>query len=141
MASSGFAIMLEKIICGQKTGVDQAARRAAKAFGVPVGMPTHTEPARTEQNVEDSDGTLWFGETTTALAQSTVAACQKLGKPCLPVYPAASFEPSHVASWIAEGQIKTLNVAGNLEPAEPGIGARVEQFLGKVLEWLGHEPV
>ena len=57
----------------------------------------------------------------------------------MPVYPDASFEPSHIATWIAENQIKTLNVAGNSEGEEPGIGDRVERFLGQVLQQLGHQ--
>jgi hypothetical protein len=32
-----------------------------------------------------------------------------------------------------------LNVAGNRESDEPGIGDRVERFLGQVLQQLGHE--
>jgi hypothetical protein len=155
--------MLEKIISGGQTGADQAGWRSARAFGVPTGgwmpqgfltedgprpefveryaaaeMPTDSYPARTEQNVRDSDATVWFGVTTTAGAQATVGACHRLGKPCLPVYPGASFEPSHVATWIAENEIRTLNVAGNRESDESGIGDRVERFLAQVLQLLGH---
>jgi Circularly permutated YpsA SLOG family len=156
--------MLEKIISGGQSGADQAAWRAAEAYGIatdgwmPKGfltedgprpefaarfgareMPTGSYPARTEQNVQESDATLWFGETTTAGAQATVGACHRLGKPCLPIYPGASFEPSHVAVWIAERKIQVLNVAGNRERDEPGIGDRVERFLGELLEKLGHQ--
>jgi hypothetical protein len=156
--------MLEKIIISARTGADQAAWRAAKAFGVPAcgWMPngfltedgphpefadqygaaelaTDSVPDRTEQNVLAADATLWFGVTTTLGAQATVGACQRFAKPCMPVYPGASFEPGHVASWIAENKIRTLNVAGNREEEEPGIGDRVESFLGEVLQQLGHE--
>ena len=102
-------------------------------------MPTESNTARTEQNVRDSDATLWFGETTTSAAQATVGACQKFSKPCMPVYPGASFAPSHVAAWIAANEVRTLNVAGNREGDEPGIGDRVEQFLSQVLGQLGHQ--
>jgi hypothetical protein len=101
-------------------------------------MPTANYPARTARNVRDSDGTLWFGETTTAGARETVGACQKFGKPCLPVGPGAAFEPPHVAAWVAENRIKALNVAGNRESEEPGIGDRVERFVGEVLQHLGY---
>jgi hypothetical protein len=155
--------MLDQIISGGQTGADQAAWRAARAFGVPTGgwmpqgfltedgprpefveryaaaeMPTDSYPARTEQNVRDSDATVWFGVTTTSGAHATVGACQRLGKPCLPVDPDASFEPSHVATWIAENRVRTLNVAGNRESEETGIGERVERFVGQVLQELGH---
>jgi hypothetical protein len=56
------------------------------------------------------------------------------------VYPGAAFQPSHVATWITENRIRTLNVAGNREGEEAGIGARVEQFLGQGLGILGHTP-
>ena len=156
--------MLDTILSGGETGADQAAWRAAQAFGVatsgrlPRGvlsevgprpefaarygaaeMPSENDLARTEQNVQDADATLWFGETTTAGAQATVGACHRFGKPCLPVYPGAAFEPAQVATWIVENRIRTLNVAGNRETEEPGIGARVEQFLGQVLHQLGHQ--
>jgi hypothetical protein len=104
-------------------------------------MPTDSYRDRTGQNVHDSDATLWFGETTTSGAQATVEACQRLGKPCLPIDPAAKFEPSQVAAWIAENKVKSLNVAGNRERDEPGLGDRVERFLGQLLERLGHERV
>jgi hypothetical protein len=155
--------MLDKIISGGQTGADQAAWRVARAFGVPTGgwmpkgfltedgprpefaglhgaaeMPTDSHPARTEQNVQDADGTVWFGETTTSGARETVEACHRHGKPCMPVYPGASFEPSQVAAWVVENTIRTLNVAGNRETEESGIGDRVEQFLGQVLHELGH---
>jgi hypothetical protein len=158
--------MLDKIVTGGQTGADQAGWRAARAFGVPTGgwmprgfltedgprsefakefgaaeMPAESTAARTEQNVQDSDGTLWFGETTTSGAHDTVVACRKLAKPFMPVYPSASFEPSHVANWIIENQISTLNVAGNRESVEPGIGGRVKRFLDQVLEQLGFQRV
>jgi hypothetical protein len=156
--------MLDKIISGGQTGADQAGWRAAEAFGVStrgwmsMGFVTETgpcpefadrfgaaelqadsDPTQPESNVQGSDATLWFGETTTSSAHATVDACQRFGKPCMPVYPAASFDPSHVAAWIAEHKIKTLNVAGSGEREEPGIGARVEWFLGQVLQQLGHQ--
>jgi hypothetical protein len=156
--------MLEKVISGGETGANQAAWRAAAAFGVPTGgwvpkgfltgdgshpefaqqygaaeLPTDSEAARIEQNVQDADATLWFGVTTTSSAQGTVAACVAIGKPYMPVYPGASFEPTHIAAWVVENRIKTLNVAGNCEHEEPGISERVERFLAEVLEQLGHQ--
>jgi hypothetical protein len=156
--------MIEKIISGGQTGADQAAWRAAREFHVATGgwmpngfltedgprpefaeqfgaaeMPTDSAKARTERNVQDSDATLWFGETTTSGAHTTVGACRKFGKACMPIDPSASFEPSQVATWIVAGKFTILNVAGNRESDEPGIGARVEGFLAQVLEQLGHE--
>ena len=157
--------MLDKIISGGQTGAEEAGWRVAKAFGVATGgwmssgfptgagfdpevakdygtaeLPTDGELVLIERNVRDSDATIWFGGTTTSAAQATVGACQRLGKPCMPVYPEASFEPWHVASWIEDHRIGTLNVAGNLEGDEPGIGDRVERFLSQTLRLLGHQP-
>jgi Circularly permutated YpsA SLOG family len=156
--------MLEKIVSGGESGANQAGWRAAKAFSVAAGgwmregfltedgpkpefaelysaaeSPTDCGSYRTELNVHDSDATLWFGETTTSGAHATVAACLTYGKPYMPIYPGAAFEPSHVVAWIIENAIKTLNIAGNREHEEPGIGERVERFLGEVLEQLGHK--
>jgi hypothetical protein len=158
--------MLEKLISGGETGAHQAAWQAAKAFGVAAGglmrpgfltddgpQPqfaeqygaaeghTDSEPARIEQNVQDSDATIWFGRTTNSSAHATVGACLAFGKPYMPVYPGAAFEPSHITAWIIENGITTLNVAGNREHEEPGIGDRVERFLGEVLAQLGHHRV
>jgi hypothetical protein len=155
--------MLDGIISGGKSGAEQAARQAAIAYGIPTGgwmsegsgtargpgselaqphgaeeMRQESRPTPTEQNVRGSDATLWFGDTTTADAQTTVAACHRFGRPCMPVYPAATFEPSHVATWITENQIKMLNVAGNREDEEPGISAGVQRFLCELLLNLGH---
>ena len=157
--------MLIRIISGGQTGADQTAWRTAKAFGIATGgsmprgflteegprhefaqqfgaaeMTTESYPLRTERNVLDSDATVWFGETTTAGASATIGACQRHGKPCFAVYASASFEPSHVAAWLTERAVHILNVAGNRESDEPGIGERVERFLAEVLELLGHEP-
>ncbi len=156
--------MLEKIISDGQSGADQAGWRAAKAFGVPSGgsmpegfltedgphpefadqfgaveLPADSAHDRTEANVLEADATLWFGVTTTSRAQETVGACQRFAKPCMPVYPGASFEPCHVASWITENKIGTLNVAGSREDEEPGIGDRVERFLSEVLQQLDQD--
>jgi hypothetical protein len=156
--------MLDQIVSGGQTGADQAAWRAAEAYGVRTGgwMPQgfltdegprpefaqqfgaaeilpDSELGPTERNVRDSDATLWLGATTTADAHATVGACQRFGRPCMPIDPVASFEPSHVATWIVTNGIRTLNVAGNRERDEPGIGDRVERFLGEVLQQLGHQ--
>jgi Circularly permutated YpsA SLOG family len=161
---TGLAIMLRKILTGGESGTEQAAWRAAKAFRIAVGgwmpegfatddgprpefaelygsieLPTDNSTAPTEQNIHDSDATLWFGDTTTKEAQTTVETCLLLGKTCMLIYPTAAFAPAHVAAWLRDERIGTLTVAGNREAVEPGIGERVERFLGQVLELLGHE--
>jgi hypothetical protein len=144
--------MLERIISGGQTGVDQAALRAARACGLetggwaPLGWETEDGPApwlavldlvecekagypaRTRANARDSDATLWFGYPDSAGGETTLRACARLGK--------ATFEvlddhtpPSDVAAWIVAEELRVLNVAGNRESKAPGIGARAERFL------------
>jgi hypothetical protein len=80
------AVMLERVISGFQTGADIAGIYAARAHGIPTGgamprgflteegprpefaelygaveLPSSSYPARTERNVRDSDGTIWFG--------------------------------------------------------------------------------
>jgi hypothetical protein len=156
--------MLEKLISGGRTGAEQAAWRAAKAFSLATGgwmpsgfltedgprpefakrysaadLPIAGDLTCTEHNVRHSDATLWFGETTTFGAQEAVASCHTLSKPCMLVYPEALFEPSHVAMWIEQNDITTLHATGNLEEEVAGIGDHVEAFLSEVLQLLGHE--
>jgi hypothetical protein len=80
---------------------------------------------------------LWLGETTTLSAQATVRACLRFGKPCLPIDPAAAFEPAHVAAWIIKNDVRTLHVAGNSEDEERAAGDRVERFLSDLMQQLG----
>jgi hypothetical protein len=45
-------------------------------------------------------------------------------------------QPSEVAAGIEAGEVRVLNVAGNREGTEPGIGERVERFLVAVFRQL-----
>src|SRR5689334_14024553 len=129
--------MLDKVISGGQTGADQAALRAARAAGIPTGgwvplgwltedgpaprladfglveMPTSDYRARTEQNVRDSDATLWFGSTDTPGAKATLRAADGMGKPKMIVSPGREVRPSDVVSWLDKTGVRTLNVAGN----------------------------
>jgi hypothetical protein len=137
--------MLKTILSGGQTGAEQAAWRAARAFGVPTGpaRPRGVDQMSTDDvkaNVRDADATLWFGATTGTGARATVAACLALDRPCLPIDPGAAFEPSQIATWIAAHHVRTLFVTGSPESDEPGIGDWVERLLRQVLQQLGREP-
>ncbi|WP_390625414.1 YpsA SLOG family protein [Paludisphaera soli] len=41
--------------------------------------------------------------------------------------------PSDVRVWLEAHQVATLNVAGNRESTNPGLGGRVEAFLARLL--------
>jgi hypothetical protein len=47
--------------------------------------------------------------------------------------------PSEASTWIKAKGIRVLNVAGNRESSSPGIGDRVERFLGAVFKQLRAE--
>jgi hypothetical protein len=83
---------------------------------------------------------LWFGRTNTPGAKATLNAVRCLSMPGLEVVHNGLCLPSGVVDWLqANRHIRILNVAGNRESREPGIGVRVEQFLAAVLRRVGHE--
>jgi hypothetical protein len=59
-----------------------------------------------------------------------------MGRPDLLVTPRKVVRPSDVARWVRENRVGVLNVAGNRESKAPGIGARLEAFLGRVFRRL-----
>jgi hypothetical protein len=155
--------MLDKTISGGQTGADQAAWRAAKAHAIATGgwmpkgfltedgprpefaelygaleMPTDSYCLRTEQNVRDSQATLWFGSTDTPGAKTTLNACQGMGRPLL-IVQQRQIRSTAAAVWLrSQPPITLLNFAGNRESKANGIGDRVEQFLAQLFRQLGH---
>lgn len=151
---------IERIVSGGQTGADQAALRAARAGGIatggwaPLGWFTEAGPspelldgyglvelsepgypARTGANVRDSDATVWFGTFPTPGFAATHDAALKLNRPFLIVYQFFT-RPSEVATWVESKGVRVLNVAGNREGVNPGIGARVERFMLAVFRRL-----
>jgi hypothetical protein len=154
--------MLDRVISGGQTGPDQAGWRAARACGLATGgwmplgflteagpcpefaelygaveLPTADDPARTRKNVEDSDGTIWFGSLESRAFRTTHGATLRKSPayPLLIVHTGAT-TPSHVVTCIRMNKIRVLNVAGNPESSSPGIGERVERFMLAVLRKL-----
>ena len=152
---------IQRVISGGQTGVDQAALRAAVACGIPTGgyaprgwltedgpapwladyglveCETPGYPARTEANVRDSDATLWLGPTGSSGFKATAGACRRWGRALHVVEPGET--PSVVLAWLelADGPVEILNVAGNRESGQPGIGARAERWLTALFRRLG----
>lgn len=146
---------LMKVISGGQTGADQAGLRAAKALGymtggwVPRGWRTDDGPApwlgteygcctdesnsyrpRTRRNVYHSTGTILFGHAASPGSALTCAFCQQYGKP---LALADGWDATAIRAWVIRHQIETLNVAGNRERTNQGIGARVEAILRDAL--------
>jgi Circularly permutated YpsA SLOG family len=99
----------------------------AEMFGA-LEMPGGGYPERTRANARDSDATIWFGDPDRPGGRTTLRACTGFGTPVYLVNEILT-QPSEVAAWIEAGEVGVLNVAGNRESTEPGVGQRVERFL------------
>ena len=141
---------LKKIISGGQTGADQAGLKAGVDLGletggwVPKGRRTeagpmstdhmilyglkeHKDPSyvpRTLENVIDSDGTALFGNMGSSGSKLTINMCESRGKPFI-VNPTTE----QLRTWLVEHDIEVLNVAGNRESVNPGIGQSVYDTL------------
>lgn len=139
--------MLEKIISGGQTGVDQAALDVALEVGIPCGgwcprgrwsedgpidekyplvESSSADPAeRTERNVRDSDATLIISRRTkdelTGGTALTHRIAVELGRPLLLADPTDPQAPRAINAWIEKKAIGVLNVAGPRESTRPGI--------------------
>jgi hypothetical protein len=145
--------VLDRVVSGGQTGADQAGWRAARASGIATGgwmpedflteagprpdfaemfgaveIPGGGYPERTRANARDSDATVWFGDPASPGGRTALRTCTGLGKPVMEVLDGFT-GPSDVANWIVAQAIRVLNVAGNRESTEPGIGDWVERFL------------
>lgn len=154
--------VLTKIISGGQTGADLAGVVVAKRFGLQTGgvMPkgfrtldgnhpefaelfgmiedtSPTYPPRTFKNVFAADGTVRFAANFKSGGEiCTMNAIKKANKPHFDVNVLGSVQPSDLAQWIKDRQIKILNVAGNSEKTAPGIGEFVEIFLAETITLL-----
>lgn len=124
--------MLTKIITGGQTGIDRISLEVAKDCGYETGGTAAkgwmTEkgpdltlkefglveceeegyPARTLKNIEDSDGTIVFGNLLSPGSKLTCSDCSALDKPytCNPTV-------EDMIGFIRDNNITVLNIAGN----------------------------
>lgn len=132
--------MLTTIISGGQTGADRTALVVAREEGLltggwaPRGYRTEEGndpslalfglketagsgyPERTRLNVQESDGTVWFGHTTSPGYKLTHGTCVGLGKPWI-----ENPQPRELALWIRNWNIRILNVAGNRKSTNPDV--------------------
>lgn len=154
-----------KIISGGQTGADLGAVEGARNAGVATGgtMPNgfryengtlpyelrklygfveHASPKyppRTRQNIEDSDGTLLFGELSDRGSKLTLALCGAVKRPILHIRSLETFrEVPKVIQFIIKLNTRIpvqsrngiiLNVAGSRESKNPGIEEFVSAFI------------
>ena len=149
--------MIERIVSGGQTGVDQGALEVALGQGMACGgwcprgrrteagvmaaryplRETDSEDyrVRTEWNVRDSDATLILNQGAlqggTAL---TVRLAERLGRPCLVVDLDQPFDSVAILAWLQRHQVRVLNVAGPRESGRPGIGARAQDWMERLLD-------
>lgn len=154
--------MIEKIVSGGQSGVDRAALDAAMGCGLPHGgwcplgrraedgilddrydlseTPTGDYTQRTDWNVRDSDATLILSrgrlEGGTALTRQYT---RRHDKPCWVVDLNDTPDPAEIAGWLADHDIRVLNVAGPRESKQPGIYAEARAFLLSLLVPISSE--
>lgn len=141
--------MIEKIISGGQTGVDQMGLQVAEFLNIetggtaPKGYRTEIGPdlslrdryhlkeswaysyqPRTHKNILDADGTVLFGNERSPGSRESLFACRQYKKPFI-INPSAE----QLKQFIKENKIKILNVAGNraskIDAEELGIYTRV----------------
>ena len=145
-----------KIISGGQTGADQGGLEGAFLCGIPTGgeapkyyrtnignnpvllkdkyklteSPHYTYPPRTEVNVLQSDGTVWFGNVHSPGGKLTKRLTLKHHRAWIenPV------NPEDLFAWRMQHGIEILNVAGNREETNPGIYAKVRDFIKGAFE-------
>ena len=153
--------MIEKIISGGQTGVDQGALDFALENGIPCGgwcplgrlcetgrIPDRypvTEVSsddynyRTRQNILNSDGTLIIirGDLKEPGTGLTKTLCEQYGKPVLildidkPVMKESLRKKFR--TWISTSNIRILNIAGNRESSSPGIQEETRELVELII--------
>ena len=148
--------ILKKIISGGQTGADTGGLIAGKLLGLETGGTAPPEymteigqrkdyliffglkegeadpriyPKRTKLNIQDSDGTVIFGNINELGTRLTINLCNRLGKFAL-VNPTKHAE---LVYFLTINKIEILNVAGNTEKNSPGIQTKVADFLFEAL--------
>ncbi|MGH9760418.1 MAG: YpsA SLOG family protein [Blastocatellia bacterium] len=148
-----------KIISGGQTGADQGGLAAAKQLGFSTGgwmpkgfftergfrpefanryamreRPESEYAPRTEANVTNSDGTLIFGDVASIGSRNTKDLCEKHGK-SYHIVPWGSGSPVPLDAvvefrrWLIANNVRVLNIAGNRESVQAGIGDATKTFL------------
>lgn len=155
--------MITHLISGGQTGADQGALNAASYLGirtggwVPKGWRTDEGPApwlagfnckehgssqyapRTIANVREADATLWFGDPDSPGGGLTLDTVRMEGQPyrIFPLISDGLYQSTAktIQEFLAKyPEIKRLNVAGNRESTNPGIGAFVNAVLREALK-------
>jgi hypothetical protein len=146
---------LEAIHSGGQTGADTGGLIAARQLGLntggmaPKGYRTELGPCpeladygltespntnyehRTEHNILSTDATVIFGDATSPGSGMTRRLCKRHNKPCLIVAKddLSTETIQTFQQWLLDHRVKVLNVAGNRESKNKGIGQFTVDFL------------
>jgi hypothetical protein len=153
-------IAVATIISGGQTGADRGALDAAIELGIPHGgtcpkgrpaedgtippkyrlkeSSSKDTAERTEANVQSADGTLicTFGRLTGG-SKLTAEFGRRHGKPVLHLdlnAEATDYAVKCVREWLAEHDVKVLNVAGGRESESAGLHGAVKDLLTRVFK-------
>lgn len=154
--------MVERIISGGQTGADRGGLAAAISMGIPHGgwcpkgrraedgrVPARyrlqetgssSYRSRTKRNVLDADATVIFTRgKLEGGSLLTARVAQEAGKPCLHldlerIGSNLTAAVAQLRSWLADNEVRTLNVAGSRESRAHGIQVAVAKFLQLALE-------
>ena len=152
MTESGSQLVLRRIVSGGQTGVDRGALDAAIELGLEHGgwcprgrraedgpiplcyrlreTASAKYPARTKQNVVESDATLLFyRDRLHSGTELTFRLVKQHAKPYLLVDLETQLDPAVVLAWLTVERVETLNVAGPRESSAPGIAGQTHEFL------------
>lgn len=145
-----------KIISGGQTGVDRAALDVAIELAIDHGgwcprgrsaedgpidaryqlteMTVSSYPARTRQNVTDSDATLILYRPPMGTGTSlTLRVCRSVGRPHLVVH-LESIDRDEIQSWLDRVRPRILNVAGPRESQNQGVYDQARRLLISLFE-------
>jgi hypothetical protein len=158
-------MVVMKVISGAQTGADRAGLEWAKANGIPTGgwMPAgfraedgkHPEfaemygiqctsdwryPPRTKLNVQQSTGTIIFGNINSAGCRLTKKYCDEMERPWIHIpfpWPKGGVPVKLYDFLVLAGMERAvINVAGNREEKNPGIGAFVKSWMDVILKMI-----
>jgi hypothetical protein len=154
---------VERIISGGQTGADRGGLEAGRELGIKTGgtapprfmtqkgtdyalrdvfgltegeADPQVYPKRTRKNVDDSDGTVWFGNPNSPGGKQTLGHAKQVGKPVL-INPDAN----ELRAWLSANKIRVLNVAGNREEKTPGIHKLTQDTLREALSADRSRPI
>jgi hypothetical protein len=103
-----------------------------EGLGLVEGEPDSTiYRMRTIRNVQDSDATLWMGNPYSPGGKLTTGTAKRLGRVVL-VNPTVE----ELAEFLTVYRVNTLNVAGNREHTNPGIGIKTRTLVNATLKVL-----